>query len=59
MHTGYHQGEMTSWATNQASIPLRKFKLYQANFSYYNIIRLEMNYQGNPVKKEKTQTYRC
>ena len=55
----YSPGQITFWATSQASVNLRKLKSYQAFFSDHNTMRLEINHEKNSNKKppEKHQKH--
>ena len=44
---------ITSWATNQTSVTLRKLKSYQSIFSDHNVIGLEIN-KKNSAKNTNT-----
>ena len=45
---------ITSWATNQTSVPLRKSKSYQAIFSDHSAIPLEINNKKKTAKNTNT-----
>ena len=57
VHMKHSPRQTTSWVTNQTSVSLRKFKLYQASFLTKVFIRLDINYKGKKSKKN-TNTWR-
>ena len=48
----YSPGQITSWATSQALVKLKKLK--SGIFSDHNVMRLEIKHRQITVKKNKT-----
>ena len=58
VHMEFALAMITFWATNQASVTLRKWRSYPASFSKHNAIQLEINKKKIAKNHTHTKTWR-